>query len=172
MLVWALKVLEVDQRVLNNMALKGVSVVCLFPALQSIGTDREIPANDSTSLQLWREIKSHHLFTLVPIDSLKLVIHEQTKWDSTTTCKVAQSVGADAFIIAHFRYSKAPGEPVADLFLQLIDSHSDSVIAYAMYNTYLGNNHWWPPGFETVKSEAITGAVDVLANIIEKQRKK
>ena len=156
-------------KVLNPVALKNVSVVCLFPVIQRAADGAKITSDDSTNLQLWNGLNSRNLFTLVPMDSVNSAIRAQKTWDSTTTGTIARSLNAGAFIIARMNYSKESfGEAVADLSLQMVDSKTDSVIAYGLHNTFLGDSYFLPPGFETVKRDAIKGAVDALTDAIMK----
>src|SRR3989442_4937316 len=131
-------------KVYNPTALHGASVVCVFPVLRTV-EGNEIPPDDSTSFELWTEIDSRKLFLLVPLEKVELALREHRSSDSTGSNRICQSVRADAYIMSRLNYySSQTGRPIADLWLQVVDSKTDNVTAYAHDNTYIAYSNYSP----------------------------
>lgn len=161
-----------SSKVLNEEYLKRDTTVCLFPVILYSGQNSRLPGNDSIDQQLWKEIDSHKIFKLIPIENSRSAVRGTSVWDSTSTQVIAKLLGANAIFYARINYSKETLEPVATLSLRLVDSESDSVVAYGFHDTYLGNSYFLPPSYETVTSDAIKGAVNALVKSIMDEKKK
>jgi hypothetical protein len=155
-------------KVVDTVDARTITRAYLLPIVAVTESGDNLGVDDTATATLWRDIEASNLFPLVPMDTVEIYIRAIGKPDSAMAFKLADSMGTNSFLIADLRYSKADMglTNVADVKLQLVGVRTHKVIAYALYNTYISKSYFFPPSFETVRTDAIDGAAYALANAI------
>src|SRR6266446_1655916 len=127
--------------VFNRSALGGSSVACVFPVYATV-EGKDMPQDDSASIELWKEIDVHKLFELVPFERVKSAIRERQSWDSSAARTISHSLGARAYITSRLNiYIPSNDNPIEAFAFWVVDSKTDSVVAYSHHSTYVGIGH-------------------------------
>ncbi len=163
-----------SSKVVDTISVQSISRVYLLPIVGVTGSGDNLGVDDSATVELWRDINSGNLFAVVPMDSVESYIRKLGKFDSSMAFSIADSMSANAILIANIRYSKADMglTNVADATIQLVGAKTHKLIAYSLYNTYISNSYFLPPSFQTVRTDAIDGAAHALAKAIHDAERK
>lgn len=132
------------------------------------------PPIDSLTLQLWKDLNSRNLFTLIPMDTLQQAARDIQSWDSMSIPTKAGLLSADALLYSKLRifWNGMWDIPAADLYLALVDPESRKVIAFADHNTAIGNSYFLKStSVNNIIMDAITGTVDALQGTVNDAKK-
>ena len=165
-----------ESEVFDEASLKKISRICLIPVYVSPYSEiRNVDTHPITD-SLWREIDSHKLFLLVPMDTVQMEARQISGDDSLFMMQLAQKLSADAYIKAAIVYSHPPGlakTNSAALMLAIVDSHSDKSVVYSSFDTGTGKNYFLQaPSIKQVTADAIIGATQALSKVITKSRQQ
>lgn len=158
-------------KVFDATALTNVHRIFILPMTASISDSAGRYQDDSATVRLWTEVASRGIFSVVTMDSVREALEQiQPSSDSVAIPKLAVILNADACILAHLAYSKGILENKAEVFLFLISPEPRKILLQASHNTYLGNGYFLPPSLETVRDDAIVGAVNAMQKSINQSR--
>jgi hypothetical protein len=158
-----------DCSIFDSIAVKKTSVVCLLPVISTV-EGVGMPQDESIWSKVWKEVDSHRSIILVPLEDVQSTVSRYKSWDSSTACRIAQSLSADTYITTRLNHYTVPqsGSHIVSIVMQMVDCKKDTVIAYAHYTSFASVENHFPNDFDTLREDAIDGVSRVLTDAISK----